>query len=904
MIPGSANPLLLASAAAAGGYQIERSLRFNSADSAYLSRTPAVVGNRKKWTWSGWLKKSNVAATQGLFTCTAGGGYFELFFDNTTQALVVDDGGVYFYGYTSATSQSTLRDTSAWYHIVLALDSANATQADRLRLWVNGRLVGRSAELVLDQEYNINVAGQHEIGQWRGASYLSGYLAEIHFIDGQALDYTSFTEVSATTGQLVPIAYTGGSYGTNGFYLQFADNSSNTAATLGKDTSGNSNNWTPNNFQATVQTGRLYAQASGTSTSAFSSATLLGNFPATVGGSYAIYDADLITSTTSATFSYTHGFSAAVEVLVSADGTSWTSKGNQSSAYTTVTNASAFRYVRWFYSTFNFGINNNPAGNDSLVDTPTSFGTDTGVGNEVRGNYCTLNPLGGYSSYLANGNLDYSASGGGIVCGTIALPSSGKWYWEISPTTSKLMVGIQKTDSAVTDGYLGVSANGYGYDGNDGKVWYNATGTAYGNTFTSGNVIGVAFDADNGKLFFSIDNTWQNSGNPLTGANPAASSLTGSWIPALGRDSATAAGSANFGQRAFAYTAPSGFKALCDTNLPTPLVAKPNTLMDVALYTGNGGNQSITLPGGFNPDLVWVKSRSNSQDHYLFDAVRGGASILRSNTTGAESTGTAYLSFDTSGFSSLNGLSSNGYTYAAWTWDAGSSTVSNTAGSITSQVRANVSAGFSVVTYTGTGTAGATVGHGLGVAPGMIITKSRSNTSEWVVYHMGLATPSSQRLELQSTAAVVSSASDWSYTNPSSTVVTLGTSYSGNFSGYTHVMYCFAPVVGYSSFGSYTGNGSADGPFVYTGFRPRVLIIKRADASQDWIILDAARNAYNVCDALLYPNASYNELYVGVTDFLSNGFKHRFAGTTQNTNGGTYIYAAFAENPFQYARAR
>jgi hypothetical protein len=321
--------------------------------------------------------------------------------------------------------------------------------------------------------------------------------------------------------------------------------------------------------------------------------------------------------------------------------------------------------------------------------------------------------------------------------------------------------------------------------------------------------------------------------------------------------------------------------------------------MDVALYTGNGGNQSITLPGGFNPDLVWVKSRSNSQDHYLFDAIRGGAGILRSNTTGAETTGTTYLSFDTSGFSSLNGLSSNGYTYAAWTWDAGSSTVTNTQGSITSSVRANATAGFSIVTYTGNATLNATVGHGLGVAPKFIIIKNRSVSEDWLVLTT-VIDGSNDYLFLNLT----DSKGDAAPSAATSTVFYVSTGANSNGGGNSMVAYCFAPVAGYTSISSYTGNGAADGVFVYTGMRPRWIMIKRTDTTSNWTIIDTAREGYNVDNDPLYPNLSNAEGTTDLADILSNGFKLRSTDASVNASGGTYVFAAFAEAPFQFSRAR
>jgi hypothetical protein len=299
----------------------------------------------------------------------------------------------------------------------------------------------------------------------------------------------------------------------------------------------------------------------------------------------------------------------------------------------------------------------------------------------------------------------------------------------------------------------------------------------------------------------------------------------------------------------------------------------------------------------------------------LFDAVRGNNRILYSNATNAEEVeATASLtSFNSDGFtlsgngsSGVGNVNGNGTTYAAWTWDAGSSTVTNTQGSITSSVRANATAGFSIVTYTGTGS-NATVGHGLGVAPGMIVIKDRtSSVFNWAVWHSALG-GGDYALQLNNTSAK-SNAFDYWNGDPTSTVFTLGTDNGSNKSGDNYVAYCFAPVVGYSSFGSYTGNGSSDGPFVYTGFRPRWLLIKCSSvAGESWFVLDSARSAYNVTQDYLVPNSSASESSAyNIVDFLSNGFKLKTsaAGSAFNGSGATYIYAAFAEAPFNYSRAR
>jgi len=344
--------------------------------------------------------------------------------------------------------------------------------------------------------------------------------------------------------------------------------------------------------------------------------------------------------------------------------------------------------------------------------------------------------------------------------------------------------------------------------------------------------------------------------------------------------------------------------------------------MDVKLYTGNGSTQAISGLN-FSPDLVWVKSRASTptaRNHALFDVIRGVGNILVSNQTNTERTGAtnSLASFDSAGFSlgadtTYAYVNENTQSYAAWCWDAGSSTVTNTQGSITSQVRANASAGFSVVTYTGTGGTG-TVGHGLGVTPSMIIVKNRSNAVNWAVAHAGI---DSNRCLNLNTSVDASTAGFLGLNKSDFTSTTFTVNYGDtnttvvNGSSNNYVAYCFSPVSGYSAFGSYTGNGSeTDGPFVYTGFRPRWVLVKQTTAiggNSDWAIFDAARSGYNANNNSLYPSkANPEDHYVLATemDLLSNGFKPKASRYVINSPDATYVYAAFAEHPFAYARAR
>jgi hypothetical protein len=780
MIPGSANPLLLATADA-GGYTISRSVRLNASDSAYLSRTPASAGNRKTWTWAGWVKRSNLTDQQAFWSAGNTG-------TNRTSVLFDGSARIRFFNYAGSVDVDLVttpvyRDASAWYHTVIAVDTTQGTASNRIKLYVNGVQVttfSTSTYPSSSQDLVFNSAIAHGIGRGEqsGGEYFSGYLADIHFIDGQALLPTSFGEFSATTGVWMPKQFTG-SYGTNGFKLDFADNSAATAAALGKDTSGNGNNWTPTNLSVTAG-----------------------------------------------------------------------------------------------------------AGNDSLIDVPVNGSqTDTGVGGEVRGNYCTWNPLSLGSFTLSNGNLEANVTADSHkALGTINVNEGGKWYAEMtigSRTGTYQFVGIAQTSNAWGSFFLLYR--------NDGVRWAdNGAQTGGWSSYTTGDVIGIAYDSTNKTATFYKNNVSQGS---------ITTTSTGVLFFAVaGSSGGNHNYTANFGARSFAYTAPSGFKALCTANLPAPTIVKPSTVMDVVLYTGTGSTLTPTSSLGFSPDLVWIKSRSAATDNTLYDAVRGAQARLESNNTDTEVTSDNGLTaFNSAGFTlgTLAQVNTSTATYAAWTWDE------------------SVSAGFDIVTYTGNAT-NRTISHSLGVAPQLIIVKQRtaSSATNWAVWHTSLA--NTEYLLLNTTAAKATGATYWNSTSPTSSVFSLGTSTDVNANSGTYVAYCFAPVAGYSAFGSYTGNGSADGPFVYTGFRPRWVMIKASSRVGNWYILDTARSSSggsNLVDARLYANTSeaenagYGDSGNNI-DILSNGFKLRSLQSPTNENNSTYVYAAFAESPFQYSRAR
>jgi hypothetical protein len=801
MIPGNANPLLLATAAAAAA-AVEgptKSLRFNSADSAYLSRTPSSAGNRKKWTWSGWLKRTGTGTTC-LFSAQGSSNHTLLTFYGSTQKFAIIPQA----GQAGATFQSNAlhRDPSAFFHLVIALDTTQSTASNRLKAYRNGVEMTWSSSSYPSQneEWNINIAGAHNIGRATQAnSYLDGMLADVHFIDGSQLEPTSFGAFD-NNGVWQAVAYSG-TYGTNGFHLLDFENES----TVGHDSSGNENDWTANNISTTAG-----------------------------------------------------------------------------------------------------------SGNDVLFDSPTN-GTqsDTGAGGEVSGNYATLNSITpvGRDCTFSNGNLEVAIDDGfgstnndGIrAISTIGM-TSGKWYFEHEITGGSLArsnVGVVNDITTYGFGgnhWVGSGAGDYIVWSNNGKAYNDGNETSYGVSWTTGDIIGCAFDADNGNLYVYKNGTVMNSG---TAAFTGLTSGPYYFVCAERLSNITA----NFGQRAFEHAAPSGYKALNTASLPTPTIADGSDYFDAKLYSGDGTGQTITGLG-FSPDLVWIKQRNATRFHVLFDTVRGANKRIISNVSHPETTQTDHLSaFTSDGFTvqtSANTNTSSG-SYVAWAWDAGSSTVSNTDGSITSSVRANASAGFSIVSFYSGSAGSKTIGHGLNAAPSLLLLKNRDTSSNWTVYHSS-ETSISQYLLLNSDAAVASASNIWGSAAPTSSVF-------GFYSGLNQnvdkniIAYCFAPVAGYSAFGSYTGNGSTDGPFVYTGFRPAFLLIKRTDSSQDWVVFDAERFPTNPDSTYLWPNLSDAELTASPSvygfDKLSNGWKLRGTTAYFNASGGTYIYAAFAENPFQ-----
>ncbi len=793
IVPGSASPLL----ASAGGYNLTNSLRFRSSASAYLNRTPASAGNRRTFTISYWMKRGILGTTQYLFSAGSGttestwfqAGAFDTngtSFDSTSLGTWTSGGGV---------TTALFRDPSAWYHFVWAVDTTQATASNRVKLWVNGvqqtlttPTISQNADLAWNNSGVVHYIGARIDSGPR--TFVDGYLTEINSIDGQALTPSSFGETSTSTGVWIPKKYTG-TYGTNGFYLPFTDNSALTTSSnvgLGKDFSGNANYWVTNNISLTA------------------------------GSTY-----------------------------------------------------------------------------DSMTDVPT-------LTSATAANYAVMNPL-VPNGTITNGNLQVASSttNGRTTIATIPASTAGSWYCEIIPT-----------GKTAGDYHIGVFGTTTTFNPFNPRLLYVGTGSVFNDssnvatyaTYTTNDVMGITYNASTKTASFYKNNTLQGS---IT-----TSSSEDMYFGVCGDSSGTSQNYAfNFGQRPFAYTPPTGFNRLNTFNLPTPTIGATasttaNKYFDVSLYTGTGATQTITNSGSMQPDFVWAKSRANAYNHQLFDSVRGNTQILQSNNTTAEATATTAFS--------LVSFNSNGYTLGAsensnlsgtsvgWQWRASNATaVTNTAGIITSTVSANTTAGFSIVTFTSQASGSSTIGHGLGVAPRMVIWKSRTDSTAWVLYHADLG--ADKYLNLNNTNASVTAVNVWNNTAPTSTVFSTGS----DLANYGNIVaYCFAQVAGYSAFGSYTGNGSTDGTFIFTGFRPRFIMFKNATTgSTNWQINDSARDTYNVVNKRLAPsNSDAEATNFDFGDFLSNGFKIRQTDQTWNKNGDTYIYMAFAESPFKFANAR
>lgn len=815
------------------GYKIDNSLRYRHAANPNLSKTFSSAGDRTTWTYSLWAKITTPELdTQCLLANSLTSDTISRSYNGSFSFYEISNNK---YITTSFTGGTKYRDPSGWYHIVAVWDSSNATSTDRMRLYLNGERLPVSAPngypaLNAVTGWNNNTA--QYIGNTPAANApMDGFITEIYFVDGQALDSTYFGEYNSNTGVWQPKAYEG-SYGTNGFFLKDG---------RGTDQSGNGNDWTETNFNTSTSSADTYDISTDVPTLTSSSAA-----------NYCILNASDV-----------GGEGGATNVTISQQSGLFVAGGTQGTSYGAgIRGSIAVNSGKWYYE-------------------------------------CV------HSNYAGTGNN--SAFG---LMRTAAGPN-------LTPYTSN------------TTGGTPVIGLFHPYTSGGNLAFFNDTSTySYHSTGTPGDQMGVAFEINgsSSKIWFSQNGQWWNSSYVLGSFDENSPTLTftqsdneyfSPWFhPMSGSGSANkSALTVNFGQRPFAYTPPTGFKELNTYNLPDSTIEDGSQHFDVQLWTGTGSDRDIT-GYEFQPDIFISRLRNYATNTAIFDVVRNSGlnTYSLTNTTAAEATVTWITSVNSDGISVTGGptyLNSSGYTYVGWAWKTDNTSGStNELGGITSTVSANTTSGVSIVTWTGVGAGANTVGHGLGVAPKFIITKTRDGSPayNWNSYHYGIhpTAPEDYFVALDNNAArnPYTSADLWNRTQPTSTVFSVNHVAAAGGVGELMLAYCFAEVDGFSKFGSYVGNGSTSGPFINLGFRPRFLVVRRVTSTGNWQIFDSARDPYNPENSRLYFNLTDVESDQDSVDFLSNGFRCRDTSGDNNTSGQTYIYAAFAENPFKNALAR
>ena len=567
---------------------------------------------------------------------------------------------------------------------------------------------------------------------------------------------------------------------------------------------------------------------------------------------------------------------------------------------------------------------------------PVGIGTFREVPDTCTNNFATFNAIGsGLLDHDGDGNTSATYTNGNLTAvladdaasarSTIGI-HTGKWYWETRIDVNSNSPGV---------GIVGLTTNSSSYSDAEGASYeprgdrFRKAGVNFydgsNNKTDNGLIVGVALNKNVGIISFFADGTLQSSGT-MTGIN----TLSTYHLPECftHNDGASNTFTVNYGQNPtfsgqvtagtntdangrglFKYTVPTGFLALCEDNLPTPAIADPGDHFKCVLWTGDGNSGRSITGVGFKPDFVWLKKRNDSTSHNLTDSVRGVYNTLFSDDTSANNTNTTRLqSFDSDGFSIGNhtAVNNNGDTFVAWCWKAGGAAVANTDGSINSSVSVNQTAGFSIVSYTGTGSAG-TVGHGLGKRPKVVIVKDRDGNTNWPIFFDGISNNTNDLIQLNLSNATATASTFFNGGDTTTTTFPLGTGGSQtNASGNDHIAYCWAEIEGYSKFGSYVGNASADGTFIYCGFKPAFVITKRTDGTSSWLIHDSSRDPVNPVMGSLYAHDTNAEGRASVkVDFVSNGFKHRNSdGGVANNYVASYIFMAFAESPFQTANAK
>ena len=889
-------------------YTVDRSLRFNSADDAYLTRTPSSTGNQKVWTWSAWFKRTNLGTTGYLFASnesnSSGDGIAALYFQSDQIYTYYDTSGSNTYG---AVNSRKYRDIGAWYHIVWQVDAANTTH----RIWINGVEETGLSNNPIDYNYTMNQSGHTNVmgaTPWNTSNTSDLYLAEVHFSDGNKYAASDFGETDATTGQWVPksVSIT---YGTNGFYLNFSDNSGTSATTLGKDSSGNSNNWTPNNFSVAAGAGNDSVED--TPTNNFCTLNPLdknSNVTASDGNLKAVG---------------TSGAHYPIFSTFGMKGGKWyvEYRNNGSSS-------------NWRHAIMNFEHDSASLNADSTVASNTSAVNKVGYGINVNnGNKMHDSDTGSSYGTALSGTSDV------LQCAVDL--DNGKIYWGINNTwfnsgdpaagSNPAFSGIDTTITWTFAHHIYHIAN---CTVNFGQQGFSYTPPSGFKALSSANLTDPTILLPN-KHFDTLLFTANASTQVVTGLD-----FQPDWVWGKSRDDAydhelydSVRGATKRlksnqtdqeltnAQNLQSFNS-NGFTLGSATNM------NYNSGSDIVAWNWNAGDTdgktyTVTVVDdsgnkfrfdGYGTSAVTLDLAEGGT--YIFnypsghpfrfsttsDGTHGGGSEYTTGVTHNSSTqvtivvaaSAPQLFYYCSSHSGMGGAINTNSTSGSSNFD----------GAIQTTVKVNASAGFSIATYTGT-ESNTTFGHGLGVAPQAAFFKRRNSSGNWMVYHASMGNTHNTYLNTSDTSQDDSHA--FNDTSPTSSVFTLGISGFLNANGGTYVAYLFSEVAGYSKFGSYTGNGSSDGTFVFLGFRPAWVMVKRSDGTADWNIFDEVRSPSNVVDDHIVANANSTEYTSSSTlkiDFTSNGFKLRGTWQGMNGSGNAITYYAFAESPFKNARAR
>lgn len=910
------------------GDPIDQSLRFIQANKTCLTKTLSQAGNRRTWTFSTWFKKAPHSYNYRIFTGgnTSGGSTF-------TSFMLQGDNTIRFYSYNGSSvihnyiSTHQFSDASAWYHMVVAYDTTNATAADRIKIYVNGQRItdwATETHPSLNYDSYINKSGDElNVGTYIGGTsnanndnFIKGYLAETVFIDGAQLDATNFGRTNED-GVWVNKTYSG-SYSGNSFRFKY-----NSSDGLGYDSSGLGNNFTANNFDEYIDDVKVYFPVTGTASTAALGTTLRGITPNGNGGSSIgvnstnHMDVDFGRSATSHTLT-TSNSGAGVTVYVSPDGTanSWIASNITNTSFTspqtiTASNNSAFRYMRFTCAGYTVGNVTGPVGGFSLdidyIDTPNN--------NVPIINPHIKTPTSTVLSEALLKNIDSNGNYPNVIPGTSVCRGKQYWEYEYLNPSGYPYLGLAKAQDIQNGGNWYSSGGGIFYVTASGSVGGWTDNTATGWSASAGDILSCAYDADTQQMQFRLNNG--------TAVTKTVSGYTGDVVPMIS-DALSKGARVNFGNYPFKYTPPAGYTGMASNDLDEPAIKDPKKHFDIVTWTGNAVDNRNITGLAFAPDFVWHKQLNGTQPWGMYDTCRGATIRQTSSTNQADSTqADALQAFNSDGFQigtdgQVNG---NGHSYIAYCWKAGGATTADnsagagnvpTAGSVkidganltsalagtipAKRLSANTTAGFSIVTYTGTGSNG-TIAHGLTEAPDLVFYKITSSTNGWATY--SFRTPNNY-MQLNIAGGESSSNVTFNQTDPTNSVLSVGSSVLTNGNTSSYLAYCWHSVPGFSKVGQHRGNGNTDGNFIHTDFKPRYLLIKSTSTSQGWVVYDTKRHPYNPVDEYYYANLTdaTNSSATVEVDFYANGFKFRDTHSLINQSGIYYLYMAFAENPF------